>query len=472
MLRTIMAREWLEFRRDRRLVVLTAIFAALALAAVVTGTSQQLRFVADRAAAVDADRSIWRGQGAVNPHSAAHFGQFAFKPAPTLGLFDPGYSPYFGQAVWIEAHIQNPAQARPAEAAASVQRFGDLSPGWILQTLLPLLIILSGFATAAGERERGNLKLQLVHGARAWPLVAGKTLALTGGAIVIVTALVGLGMVGGLVAVGPSADLLARGVALLAIYATYATVWSMLTVTVSSLASTARQAFVILLGIWALAVVLLPRIAAEEATIAHPLPSAGAFWETVAKAREAGIDGHSSEDARTKALMASTLARYGAKTPADLPVDFAGIALQAGEDYGNTVFDRLYGQYAAMERAQAERQLWYAPLSPTIALRAASMGFSGTDLVHQQAFLKAAEQHRRHVERLLNDEQTRTGRGRNFNNTVAAGFFDGIPVFSYVSPRLLSVSANYAAPAAVLLAWLIGAIALLALASRRLEARA
>lgn len=238
----ILSKELAEFARDRRLVILGLLLAALAALALGAGVLMQRAAVADRAAAVAADRAIWQGQGAVNPHSAAHFGQFAFRDPPALGLFHPGYTPFLGQAVWIEAHYQNPAQARPAEAAAAIQRFGDLSPAWIIQTLLPLLVILSGFASVAGDRERGNFRLQLAQGIGGVRLAFGKAAALLIATGAGLTLLIVIGLAGALAVGGAGADLFLRGASLLVTCLAYLAIWSLVTVAVSSLVPTARQA--------------------------------------------------------------------------------------------------------------------------------------------------------------------------------------------------------------------------------------
>ncbi|WP_207793895.1 ABC transporter permease, partial [Polymorphobacter multimanifer] len=202
-------------------------------------------------------------------------GQYAFRPPAALGPFDPGLSPWLGQAVWIEAHYQNPPQARPAQSAGLVQRFRDLSPAWTLQALMPLPIVMAGLAAIAGEREGGNLRLQLMQGARPLPLLAGKAGAMFGGAALLVTGILLVG--GGFTTLtgGINADGLLRLASAWVVYLLYAAVWAALTVGVSALAATARGALLALLCLWMTSVVLVPRLAAEQAIRSHPVPSAG-----------------------------------------------------------------------------------------------------------------------------------------------------------------------------------------------------
>ena len=62
-------------------------------------------------------REQWLHQGSKNPHSAAHYGVYAFKPRIPLSLVDPGVDPYVGVAAWLEAHKQNEFKFKPAQDA-------------------------------------------------------------------------------------------------------------------------------------------------------------------------------------------------------------------------------------------------------------------------------------------------------------------------------------------------------------------
>ncbi|MBB6229348.1 ABC-2 type transport system permease protein [Polymorphobacter multimanifer] len=472
MIAAVIAKEFRELARDRRIGIIAIVLSLLALVAIVIGTVQQARYADDRRIAVAADQSLWYDQGAVNPHVAAHMGQYAFRPPAALGPFDPGLSPWLGQAVWIEAHYQNPPQARPAQSAGLVQRFGDLSPAWILQALMPLLIVMAGFAAIAGEREGGNLRLQLMQGARPLPLLAGKAGAMFGGAALLVTGILLVG--GGFTTLtgGINADGLLRLASAWVVYLLYAAVWAALTVGVSALAATARGALLALLCLWMTSVVLVPRLAAEQAIRSHPVPSAGEFWNDVTIARQAGVTGHDVGNPAMATLQKEVLAQYGVTSLEELPVDFSGIALQKGEEYSDTIYDRLYGDLAAIEDAQATSQRWFAPLSPAISVRFLSMGLAGSDLLHQRAFAAAAETHRRTLQRQLNAEQTRTGKGRNNANTADRSFWETVRTFTYRSPGLETFAERYLADLAIILGWVVAALAFLAFAARRLGKRA
>ncbi|MCR6646052.1 MAG: hypothetical protein NVV62_16830 [Terricaulis sp.] len=43
-------------------------------------------------------------QGDKNPHSGAHYGNYAFRQAGPLSFFDNGVDPYTGSFIFMEAH--------------------------------------------------------------------------------------------------------------------------------------------------------------------------------------------------------------------------------------------------------------------------------------------------------------------------------------------------------------------------------
>lgn len=458
-----------EASRDKRLVTLLVIFLALAAAAIATSLYQHARYEAERTHAAEAEWAIWLGQGEVNPHSAAHFGQYVFKPRAAMAVFDPGLTPWLGEAVWIEAHYQNPPEARPAETELLLQRFGDLSPAWVLQTMLPLLIILAAFTSIAGEREAGSFRLQLVQGASPLSLMTGKALAilaLASGVVIVITGAAAL-LMATLPGAGRDSMIRALGAALT--YITYAGIWSVLAVSVSAIFQSARTALIVLLAIWAVAAVLTPRLAAEHATQAHPTLSAGDFWSEVRRLRAEGVDGHDPSNVHLHALREEALREHGVTSVEELPFDFAGMSLQADEEYGNMVYDQLYGQEAAREDAQASLQRVYALASPLVPVRSLSMGLAGSDLAHHRQFVSAAEAHRRDVQRILNEQQVLHGQGQNFNNTVGAEFWASMDAFSYSAPRFSDLTRRYTPDAMVLVLWALAAVALFFLSARRLE---
>jgi ABC-2 type transport system permease protein len=438
--------------RSGRLLPLFAVWLILAALAAWGSLSAQRYAQQERASAAELDRRAWNQQGERNPHSAAHFGQYAYKPATALAALEPGLDAWLGTAIWMEAHYQNPAAQRQGEVMTPLSRMGALSLGWMLQILLPLTVIVLGFDLLVEERQRGTLKLQTVAGASVGSLFVVKSLSLLA-TVLIVTLPVWIAA--GIVAVNADVELVAdsgqRFVAWLGTYGAYTLIWILLTLAVSALASSARVALGHLSGLWLIGVLLLPRLAAEQAEAAYPAPEPSTFWTEIRRAQSEGIDGHSGSGARTQALQAGTLKRYGVEKMEDLPVSFAGIALQASEEYGNQVFDRFFGQLWDGYAMQAAQQSAYAWVAPVIAVRKLATGAAGTDLIQHRHFATAAEDHRRALQRFLNEDMIAHGKGKDFGYLAPADLWQRAPRFEYRMPALQVPSGAVV----VLVAWLL-----------------
>jgi ABC-2 type transport system permease protein len=437
-----------QMLRDGRVRVALITLLALFATTLAVGSAQQARYDSNVREAVKADRSIWERQGSRNPHSVAHFGQYAFKPSGAISLFDPGLTPWLGTALWMEAHYQNTAAFRSVDDQVAPPIIGNLSAAFVLQYLAPLLLIFLGYALIARERERHTLKLVLANGAslRAW--AGGKFLSL-----LTIAAALWLPSVA-LIALADSSDERARSVALVVAYAGYLLMLCALILGVSAKARTARSALLALLCGWVVMALVVPRIAAVVAERAAPSADAGQFWRDVRAALRQGISGHDPADAREKALLEKTLAEYGVTRVEDLPVSFAGIALQAGEEHGNEVFDHFYSQLQAAEARQRTVLRVASLLSPWIAVRGLSAGIAGTDAEHHAHYVQAAENYRRELQRYLNGDMTQNAKGKDFDYHAGTETWSATPVFSYQPPELREVSGSYAPEALLLLGWI------------------
>jgi ABC-2 type transport system permease protein len=76
------------------------------------------------------EAQTWLDQGPRNPHAAAHFSRYAVRPLSALDDVDPGLRAFLGGHVWMEAHLQRPAEARPAEDRVDPSPLGALTPAW------------------------------------------------------------------------------------------------------------------------------------------------------------------------------------------------------------------------------------------------------------------------------------------------------------------------------------------------------
>lgn len=164
MIKITARKEFTELLRDGRFRWTALIVFALLLVSLGLGWKNYTTVKREKDAARADSRKTWENQGERNPHSAAHFGVYAFRPKQPLSLVDSGLDNFSGSSIWVEAHYQNPARNRPIEDATALQRFGELTAAGVLQLLLPLLIVFLTFDAFAGERTNGTLRQVLSLG--------------------------------------------------------------------------------------------------------------------------------------------------------------------------------------------------------------------------------------------------------------------------------------------------------------------
>jgi len=469
--RTVAAKEWLELRRGPRGRLLAALMAVLMGVALVGGAVQYERGHQERDAAQDADRSLWNSQGEKDAHSAAHFGQWAFKPPSLLALADPGVDAYSGGAVWMEAHKRNEMQFRPARDSGVTARMGGLTLAFVLQAVLPLVIIVLGFNALSGERERGTLRQLLGQGVTPQALALGKGLALLRGLAWLLLPLAALLVLSGalLAASGQGAGAVQRALAWVGGHTLYLAGFVALTLAVSALARSSRAALVTLLALWLLATFVAPRVMTEVARSSVALPSAQEFRERIS-AERAKTFGHDETHPAFAAYKAELLAQYKVQRVEDLPLNFRGLALRRDDEMGYSIYDRLFGELdAAITQQDVLRQAPGA-LLPLLAMQPLSMALAGTDTRHHRHFAQAAEAHRRVIQTMTSEDLIRNQRYGDTAYVSPAALWAKVPPFDYPPPSAAWALRGVWGALGLLLGWVLLSTTLAAVAVRRLRA--
>ena len=465
----IARKELREQWRDGRSRNVGVIVALLLITALVTGWRQAHEFNQQQRFAEQIAREQWEQQDAKNPHSAAHFGTYAFKTPTPLAYLDRGVDNYLGIAVWIEAHKQNPFLYRPVEDATSVARFGEATAASILQILVPLLLLLLSFSAFAGERENGTLKQLLSLGLAGRTLFVGKALGiLTALALLLAPAiLLGLGALLWQGSATLTTDVMLRLMLLGMIYALYFGLVIGFALLVSALASSSRAALVILLACWIGNCLIVPRLAADLSERLYPTPDGEAFQREIEREMKDGVDGHNPASARTAELKQQVLKQYGVTRVEDLPINFTGLAMQAGEEYGNRVYDRRYAELWALYERQQRVHRALTVFAPLNALRPLSAGLAGTDFAAHRHFAIAAEQYRRLLNKQMNNALTYHARNDGVAFKADQALWQSTPKFVYDAPPMGNTLRQQAWHLGLLLAWL----AIVWLAALRVAAR-
>lgn len=465
-------KELKEIVRDGRFRWLAMTCVVLVGIAALSGLQITRQQLLDQSVASSVERENFLEQGAKNPHAAAHFGQYAFRPILLPAALDPGASPYMGSMIWLEAHRMNLPEFRPAEDNADFSRAGQLSVAWVLQFIVPLFVIVVTFGAVAGEREGGTLSLAMSQGLRLPQMLLGKGIASLGAILIIVVPLIVLCLIGFELA-APLADHHGAGSRLGwmgAGYLLYLCSFAGLSLLISTISNTRRNAFFALTAIWLLVTIAVPRIAADVAGAVHPTPTPSEFWAGIKRGEgnDAGLD----QDPRLRIaeirsrLSSELLEKYQVDSVDQLPVNFTAVFLQQLEESDAPVFDYNFEQLWQTFEAQRRLQQTASVLSPTLAIRQLSMAMAGADAYAQRHFSLAAEQYRRDFVGQLNRVQAVEGAGKRFY-VAPEQTWESVPAFTYEPPATAQVVRRHHIDLLVLLAWAVAPFALALLIAGR-----
>jgi len=462
----IAAKEIRALLRDGRLWGLGTLLAVLLLAVLASSAHQRQQAEQERRAVETAARQQWDQQGDRNPHRAAHFGLYAFKPRSALSSVDAGIDAQAGQALWLEPHKRNLAMFAPAADAAPSIGLGDFNPAFVLFALVPLLVLVLGHGSVTQERELGTLRMLQACGLRASALVLGKWLGLSAGLMLVLAPAL---LAGGWL-LAAEQDALHAGLLLLALLLYYA-LWAAITVLVSALSRTSRAALLVLLALWVGAVFIAPRLAASSVAQRMPLPTGEQFWSRIHHDIAQGLPGDGSAAQRLQAFDAQLLADNGVARLEDLPFGANARRRLFRDAYATRVHALHFAQLWDDQLAQQRRLRWAGVVTPYPAMRAISSALAGTDLAHRQHFEEAAEQYRQHYTTLMDEWDMHATRGvTSFESRYGGNAqWQTMPQWRYAAPGAGFALRGSRADWAILSAWLLLALGALCWSARRLK---
>jgi ABC-2 type transport system permease protein len=389
-------------------------------------------------------REQWLHQDPKHPHIAAHFGTFAYKPKTWFSMLDDGLDNYAGAYAYLEPHRQNDFVFKPAEGHGASIRFGQLSIALVLQLLVPLLIIFMGFAAITREREQGTLKLLLSSGASLPTIAAGKVLGQYLALILMLCpALVLTGAFFATMAPNAGSDWVWRAMLLLTVYGSYFLLFTLLTVFISTLSKTGSNALLTLLTIWIVGCIIIPKAAANMGSDRYPLPAQYVFREAIHHDIAQGINGHDTKDERAQQLEATLLQQYQVKNISELPFNFEGYIMQAGEEYSSLVYDKHFHQLQQTLLQQDYFCRVAGVADPYLAVQSLSMALAATDLYTHIDFQQKTETYRRDFVQKLNEDMMYHSKLGDWDYKVSQALYASIPDFQYQLLPLKQVLACY-----------------------------
>ncbi|CAA9194616.1 ABC transporter permease [Flavobacterium collinsii] len=354
-------------------------------------------------------REDWLNNPDKNPHRMAHYGNFAFRKSTPLSVFEFGMEPFFGNAIFLEAHKQNSANFSEAGFSNSMLRFGEISIAMVLQILLPLLIFFLGFNAVAAERENGTLKLLLSQGISWKQLLTGKIVGIVNVILLLfvptILVLVLLWLL--LQDFTISTDETIKMLLFILFHFIYLIFFCVIAVLISASSKTSKKALISLIGIWLVLTIILPRTTQAIGAYLYEAPSKIQFNSAIEKDILKQGDSHNPNDLHYKAIKDSLLSVYKVDSVQKLPFNYSGFIMTEGEKISSKIYNQHLEELLKVYDQQNSFSKAVSFLNPYIAIRNLSMGLSNTDYSSYVDFQKQAERYRYTMAQKMNALQVK-----------------------------------------------------------------
>lgn len=454
-------KETKELLREGRVRISIIIVLALLGVAVFISSQQYQQVNEQYETAKQTERGNWDSQGAKNPHSAAHYGTYAFKPKYPLSLVDQGVDKYVGTSIFLEAHARHEAQFSAAADQTGLARFGDLTPDFILLFIIPLLIILLGYNSFTKEREMGTLTLLKSQGITNWKWMLGKWMALFTPIVLIAFILF---LIAGIVLSRLENFGVFQWDSLLVMFLVYVVFYAVfinIVLLISAKAKKSGIALVLSLSIWILACLVAPKVATNIAQAQYPYPTTQEFEARVQSDIDKGLDGHNPWSEESKKLEREVLEEYGVDSLNQLPFNFDGYRMQKGEEHQAEVYFKHYQYLKKQYTNQSNVYKSLAGVSPFLPTRFLSMSVAHTDYGTHWSFSDAAEKYRITTQEFLNNHFAENSEYGDWSWQASPEFWQKLPPFEYTPPSLQETLQNNNSNILILGGWFLGTFLLL-----------
>lgn len=377
-------------------------------------------------------RQTWVEQTPKNPHMAAHYGTFVFKPANPLSLLDKGISNFSGTFIYLEAHRQNDFVCSPAQNSSSFIRMGEFNISFLLQFAIPLLIISLAAGMFSKEKQDGTLGFMTANSIGARPIFYAKSAVLLGFTAALTLAIfAGTLLVSAIFGVQWSVGHIMAIIALFLSYLLFYWCLTSLSLLVSFAVESFKSAFLISCFTCIFLFFWFPKLTANFADRLFPLPTSLVFREAVRKEIVNGIDGHSMGK-REEAVIDSMLKKYNVDSTSKLPVNIDGILLTKSEAYSSSVYDNHFKDLQERIARQQKLSSLLGIFDPFLLIRNISFAISRNSIYDEFAFRNEAEIYRNYYVQELNKNMTLHSKESEFQTyKVGSAVFGSIKDFDF-----------------------------------------
>jgi len=382
-------------------------------------------------------RQQWEHQQR-NPHDAAHFGTYLFKPVNLLNVFDTGINDYTGNTYRVEAHIQHEISNSEAENNDAAMRFGNLTFALILQLLIPLFLLFNTSTSITGEKESGTLKMLLAQGLSSRKIIWAKVWANYLLIVVIVLPFFIL-MTIAVLCSEDMALLLTRLLWILLTFLSYYLLIALLGTIVSAISNHSGKALLGALCFWIFMSIIFPKVITGVADRSYPLMSRAAFSDLVEQGYRKGLNGKDAYNIRGERYINGLLKKYHVDSVSALPFNIEGLTLQFNEDYRTMAFNHYFREIENAFNKQQHFLSLSGIFDPFLSTKRLSMALAGSDYHHHETFFKQAQVYRNSIIRQLNMQLAMHSKDVKGEYTVGPKYFSRLKDFKYQLPPLNQV---------------------------------
>ncbi len=462
----IAKKEMKQIGRSSSFIWILAITVLIGFTSIYISSNQFNEKQEKRELASDGERERWLGQGDKNPHSSAHYGTYAFKPAYALSLIDPGVEKFTGVSVFLESHTRNEAEQVAAADQTGLSRFGDITPDFILLFIVPLIIIILGHNSITREKTDQTLRLVKVQGIGNFRFIIGKWLG-NYLPIFLLTTILFLIFTVAVASTDPTFDW-RFVVAMNAVYLIYYAIITSMVITVSALSKNSGISLVSLLAIWIVSCLAIPKIASSYTNSEYPYPSRQQFQAAVTEDKQKGVDGHNPWSKASKELAEETMNTFNVSSLEELPFNFDAYRMQKGEEHEARVYFKHYENLKSVYQNQTEVYQKLAILSPYLPVRFLSMSIAHTDYSTHWNFTNEAEKHRLQMQKILNNNFAQNSKLGEWDYKADASLLAEIPEFEFKSPSFSDTLKYNRTNFLILGIWSFASFGFLIIASKRI----
>ncbi len=376
-------------------------------------------------------RLNWEQQSEKDPHDAAHDGTYVIKPLFPLAIIDKGIQQFSGSVVHLGAHQRKQSTLNEAKDHSGIFRFGEFTPAFMLNYVFPLLLIFLGYNAFTSEKENQTIRLLLVQGVPLSQIALGKWLALFLQMIVLWMILFGTAA---MVSFGLGADVrvsLSEWLTLAGAYLLYFIIFINLIIWVSAKALSSGTSLTILLTVWIIITLIIPKVSTNLAGWAYPFPTLQTFRDNINEDQATGLNGHNFWNEAAQDFQQQVLKEYGVEKIEDLPVAYGGLLLAEGEKYESEIYTKHFDLLQSQYEHQRDVYRWCGLISPMLPLRFVSMALARTDYGFLWHFEDEAEKYRVDFNTALNMNIAENAKGVD-HYKAGRELWATIPQFDYI----------------------------------------